>query len=198
MFQPLEQLHFISTENNLELVPEKSFFMLLKVKLLGHEIGYNTIKPIYSKIAAIHKIPSPTGKVAQMIFICVPNLYTKFIEKIHNNLKPFNDLSHKNISWTRNFDLSHKNISTIHPQNITLSIQYVFITYMDKLIEHKENLVTPLYLHFHLESQKEKHDYFEVPDLGTKIQRHDNPHYWLQQDILQINNSNTDSFRTSY
>ena len=99
MFQPLEQLHFISTENNLELVPEKSFFMLLKVKLLGHEIGYNTIKPIYSKIAAIHKIPSPTGKVAQMIFICVPNLYTKFIEKIHNNLKPFNDLSHKNISW---------------------------------------------------------------------------------------------------
>ena len=69
---------------------------------------------------------------------------------------------------------------------------------MDKLIEHNENLVTPLYLHFHLESQKEKHDYFEVPDLETKIQRHDNPHYWLQQDILQINNSNTDSFRTSY
>ena len=38
--------------------------MLLKVKILGHEIGYNTIKPIHSKIAAIHKISSPTGKVA--------------------------------------------------------------------------------------------------------------------------------------
>ena len=28
----------------------------------------------------------------------------------------------------------------------------------------------------------------EVPDLDTKAQRHDNPHYWLQQDILQIKN----------
>ena len=54
MFQLIEQLHIISTKNNLKLAPEKSFFMLLKVKFLGHEIGYNTIKPIHSKIAAIH------------------------------------------------------------------------------------------------------------------------------------------------
>ena len=39
---------------------------------------------------------------------------------------------------------------------------------MDKLIEHNENRDTPLYLHSHLESLKEKHDYFEVPDLETK------------------------------
>ena len=49
-----------------------------------------------------------------------------------------------------------------------------------------ENLDTPLYLTSHLESLKEKHDYVEVPDLETKIQRHYNPYYWLQQDILQI------------
>ena len=41
------------------------------------------------------------------------------------------------------------------------------MTYMDKLIEHSENLDTPLYLE-------------------TKIQRHNNPHFWLQQDIAQI------------
>ena len=57
---------------------------------------------------------------------------------------------------------------------------------MDKPIEHIENLDTPFYLPSHLESLKEKHDYFEVSDLETKIPRHDNPHYWLQQDILQI------------
>ena len=38
---------------------------------------------------------------------------------------------------------------TIHPQNITLSIQDVFITYMQKLIEFNENQATPLYLPFH-------------------------------------------------
>ena len=52
----------------------------------------------------------------------------------------------------------------------------VFITYMDKLIEHNENLDPPLYLPSHLESLKEKHEYFEVSDLETKIQRHNNPH----------------------
>ena len=77
---------------------------------------------------------------------------------------------------------------TIHPQNITLSIQDVFITYMQKLFEFNENQDTPLYLPSHLEDFKHKSDYFEVPDLETRIQRHDNPHYWLQQDILQVKN----------
>ena len=99
MFQLIEQLHIIRTKNNLKLAPEKSFFMLLEVKFLGHEIGYNTIKPIHSKIAAIHKIPSPTGKVALMSFIGALNFYTKFIEKLHINLKPFYDLLHENTPW---------------------------------------------------------------------------------------------------
>ena len=64
MFQRIEQLHIISTKNNLILAPENSFFMLLNVKFLGHEMSYNTIQPIHSKTAAIHIIPSPTGKVA--------------------------------------------------------------------------------------------------------------------------------------
>ena len=55
--------------------------MLPKVKFHGHENGYNTIKPIHSKIAAIHKIPSPTGKVALMSFIGALNFYTKLSEK---------------------------------------------------------------------------------------------------------------------
>ena len=99
MFQLIEQLHIISTKNNLKLASEKSFFMLLNVKFLGHEIGYNTIKPIYSKIAAIHKIPSPTGKVALMSFIGALNFYTKFIEKLYINLKPIYDLLHENTPW---------------------------------------------------------------------------------------------------
>ena len=73
--------------------------MLLKVKFLGHEIGYNTIKPIHSKHAAIHKIPSPTGKVALMNFIGALNFHTKFIEKLHINLKPFYDLLNDNAPW---------------------------------------------------------------------------------------------------
>ena len=56
---------------------------------------------------------------------------------------------------------------------------------MQKLIEFKENQETPLYLPSHLDELKQKSEYFEVPDLETKVQTHDNPHYWLQQAILQ-------------
>ena len=99
MFQIIEQLHIISTKNIAKLAPEKSFFVLPKVKFLGHEIGYNTIKPIHSKIAAIHKILSPTGKVALMSFIGALNFNTKFFEKLHINLKPFHNLLHENNPW---------------------------------------------------------------------------------------------------
>ena len=82
---------------------------------------------------------------------------------------------------------------TILPQNITLSIQDVFITYMQKPIEFNENQDTTLYLPSHLEDLKHKSEYFEVPDLETRIQRHDNPHYWLQI-YYKSKTFNTDSF----
>ena len=59
---------------------------------------------------------------------------------------------------------------------------------MQKLIEFKENQDTPLYCPSHLEDLNHKSEYFEVTDLETRIQRHDNPHYWLQQNILQVKN----------
>ena len=40
---------------------------------------------------------------------------------------------------------------TIHPQNITLFIQDLFIIYMQRLIDFNENLDPPLYLPSHLE-----------------------------------------------
>ena len=73
--------------------------MLLKVKFVGHEIGSKSIKPIHSKPAAIHKVPSPTGKVALLSFIGALNFYTKIIQKLHNNIKPFYDLLHENTPW---------------------------------------------------------------------------------------------------
>ena len=68
MFELLHELHKIATKENLKLAPEKSFYMLLEVNFLGHEIGNNTIKPIPSKIEAIKRIPSPKEKKDVMQF----------------------------------------------------------------------------------------------------------------------------------
>ena len=59
---------------------------------------------------------------------------------------------------------------------------------MQKLIEFNENHDTQLYRPSHLQELKHRSEFFEVPDLDTKVQRHDNPHCWLQRDNLQIKN----------
>ena len=37
-----------------------------------------------------------------------------------------------------------------------------------------------------LENLQQKHQYFEVPDIDPKITGQNDPHYWLQQDLLQV------------
>ena len=82
MFELIKELHTIASRENLKLAPEKSFYMLLKVKFLGHEIGNNTNKPIPSKIQAIKRIPSPKEKRMLCNFLAV-------LTFIQNSLKNF-------------------------------------------------------------------------------------------------------------
>ena len=106
MLNLIEQLHQICQTNNLKIAPEKSFYILLTVKFLGHEIGNNTIKPISSKVDAIHKLKTPTSKTELMRFIGSMNFYSKFINKVHISLKPFYTLLHDDVlfEWTPELD----------------------------------------------------------------------------------------------
>ena len=131
MFQLIEQLHNISTKNNLKLAPQKSFFMLLKVKFLGHEIGYNTIEPIQSKIAAIYKIPSPTGKVALMN---TPWKWTDEHESLFQKLK---------MSLTSETELTIPN--TKHPFFITVDASLIGLGAV--LFQLNEQMLHMTYLH---------------------------------------------------
>ena len=85
MLQLIKQLYDIAKKENVKKSPEKSFFILLTVKNLSHEIIFNTIKPIQSKIA-INKIPSPT-KNHLMRFIGSMNFHSKFGGKFQVNVK---------------------------------------------------------------------------------------------------------------
>ena len=106
MLTLIEQLHQICQTNNLKIAPEKSFYILLTVKFLGHEIGNNTIKPVSSKVDALHKLKTPTSKTELMRFIGSMNFYSKFINKLHISLKPFYTLLHDDIpfEWTPDLD----------------------------------------------------------------------------------------------
>ena len=70
MFELIKELHTIASRENFKLAPAKSFYMLLKVKFLGHEIGNNTIKPIPSKSEATKRLPSPKEKKDAISWQC--------------------------------------------------------------------------------------------------------------------------------
>ena len=67
---------------------------------------------------------------------------------------------------------------TIHQQNITFSIQDVFITYMQTFIEFNENQDTPLYLPSHLEDPQVK----VFTQFLVKFLRFNYQLLWEQQD----------------
>ena len=140
MFELIKKLHKIVTKENLKLAPEKSFYMLLKVKFLRHEIGNNTIKPIPSKIEAIKRIPSPKEKKDVVQFLGSVNFYSKIIEKLHINLKPLYTLLHDDVKfqWTPELEKMFQNVknamiaeteltipNTKHPLFITLDASLV-------------------------------------------------------------------------
>ena len=124
MFELIKDLHTIAIRQNLKLAPEKSFYMLLKVKFLGHEIGNDTIKPIPSKTEAIKRIPSPKDKKDVMQFLGSVNFYSKFIEKLHINLKPLYTLLHDDIKfqWTPELETIFQNVKNTMTADTELTI----------------------------------------------------------------------------
>ena len=79
----------ITLKENLKIALETSFYMLLKVEFLGHEIGKKTIKPIPFKVEAIKKIPSPEEKRDVMQLLGSVNFHSKIVEKLHVILNPY-------------------------------------------------------------------------------------------------------------
>ena len=124
MFHLFELLPLKCTKSNLKLAPKKSYFMLRKVKTLGHEIDDTTITPIHSKSAAIHEIPSPTGKIALMSFIGALSFYTNLIENLLLNLKPFYDLLHENTpwNWTSDHERLFQQLKSVLPYETEFTI----------------------------------------------------------------------------
>ena len=67
----IDQLHQICRTNNLKIAPDKSLYILITVKVLGHEIGNNIIKPISSKDDDVHKLNFLTSKTGSMRLVAL-------------------------------------------------------------------------------------------------------------------------------
>ena len=78
---------------------------------------------------------------------------------------------------------------TINPINLQVPSQEVFHAFLNKVKEFNLTLENTKYSPNALEELEERYIHnFEVEDIERLIVTHNNPHHWLQIDIVQIHN----------
>ena len=77
---------------------------------------------------------------------------------------------------------------TINPINLQISIQEVFHAFLNKVKKYNLALENPKYSPKALEEVGQYIQYFEVEYMERLVTSQNNPHHWLQADILRIQN----------
>ena len=119
--QRFKQIHDIPDKNYLKLTPGKTFLLLFTVKYLGHEIGFNTNKPVQSTTTVIHKNLSPTTQNELMMFIGSMDVHYKFNDRLHVNMKHLYDLllDQINFCWNKELETLFNQIKMSSTKHVT-------------------------------------------------------------------------------
>ena len=82
--------------------------------------------------------------------------------------------------------LLYKHRRTINPINLQIPIKEVFYAFLKRVKEDNLTLENQKYSPNALEELEQYIHNFEVDDIERKIKAQNNPHHWLQADILRI------------
>ena len=77
MYETLIKYHNIVLKENLKAAPHKTYFMLKKVKFLGHIIEDKKVKPLTSRIDGFQKQEPPTSMKAHQRYLGTINILAK-------------------------------------------------------------------------------------------------------------------------
>ena len=103
MFETLIEYHKILLKENLKAAPDKTHFMLKKVKFLGHIIEDKKVKPLTSRIDGFQKLEPPTSMKALQRYLGTINFLAKYVYGMQPILQPLYILLHKenDFKWTQ-------------------------------------------------------------------------------------------------
>ena len=77
---------------NLTISLEKCEYFKDSIKILGHEVSANTVRPLMDKVKAISGIPIPINKKKLRSFLGLANYYRTFIKDFSKTAKPLYNL----------------------------------------------------------------------------------------------------------
>ena len=103
MFETLIEYHKILLKENLKAAPDKTYFMLKKVKVLGHIIEDKKVKPLTSRIDGFQKLEPPTSMKALQRYLGTLIFIAKYVYGMQPILQPLYNLLHKenDFKWTK-------------------------------------------------------------------------------------------------
>ena len=103
MYETFTEYHKVLLKENLEAAPDKTYFMLKKVKFLGHIIEGKKVKPLTSRIDGFQKLEPPKSMKALQRYLGTINFLAKYVYGMQPILQPFYILLHKetDFKWTQ-------------------------------------------------------------------------------------------------
>ena len=101
MFETLIEYHKILLKENLKAAPDKTYFMLKKVKFLGHIIEDKKVKPLTSRIDGFQKLEPPSSMKALQRYIGTINFLAKYVYGKQPKPQPLYNLLHKENDFKR-------------------------------------------------------------------------------------------------
>ena len=103
MYETIIDYHKILLKENFRAAPDKTYFMLKKVKFLGHIIEDKKVKPLTSRIDGFQKLEPPTNMKALQRYLGTINFFAKYVYGMQPILQPLYNLLHKenNFKWTK-------------------------------------------------------------------------------------------------
>ena len=95
MYETLIVYHKIRLNENPKAAPDKTYFMLKKIKFLGHIIEDKKVKPLTSRTDGFQKLEPPTSMKALQRYLGTINFLAKY--GMQPILQPLYNLLHKKL-----------------------------------------------------------------------------------------------------
>ena len=121
MYETLEEYHKFLQKENLKAAPDKTYFILKKVKFLGHIIENKNIKPLTSRIEGLQNFEHPNSLKSLLGYLGTINFLSKYMYEMQPILQPLFKLLHKEaeFKWTN----EHNTVFEKMNQTITKQLE---------------------------------------------------------------------------
>ena len=123
-FSIIHEYHQLFRKGGLRAAPDKTHYLLRKVKLLGHVISEQGIQPVAKRLKDLKNLKSPENKRDVMKVLGCLGFYSCYIKNIHVDSQPIYELIKDTtpFKWTDQHEAPFKEIKTRISEDTILAV----------------------------------------------------------------------------